>query len=387
MKKRIAILGSTGSIGKTLIDILKQYKKDNKIVLLTTNKNYKELFKQAKLFKVKNVIISDSKIYNFCRNHKIYKRFNISNRFNFNKLKLKKKIDYTMSSITGLDGLRPTLELIKYSKKIAIANKESIVCAWDIIFKELKKNKTEFVPVDSEHFSLWYGLESNKKKNIERIYLTASGGPFLNLPLKKFAKISISNATNHPNWSMGNKISIDSATLMNKVFEVIEAKKIFEIPYNQISILIHSESYVHAIIKFKDGMSKIVAHDTSMEIPIFNTIFSNQEKLIKTNKLNIKKLNNLNFKKVDTKKFPVISILKKMPQKNTLFETVLVSANDSLVELFLNKKIKFQEISERLIKIINLKEFKKYKKIYPKNSKEIMDLHQYVSSKIKNLSI
>jgi 1-deoxy-D-xylulose-5-phosphate reductoisomerase len=177
------------------------------------------------------------------------------------------------------------------------------------------------------------------------VYITASGGPFRNLPLNKFKDITIKNALKHPNWLMGKKISIDSATMMNKVFEIIEAKKIFDLKYSQLEILVHPKSYLHAIVKFNNGLSKLLVHDTNMTIPIFNSIYNNNEKNIKSKKINIDVLNNLDLKKVDNIKFPVIKIIKKLLEKDSLFETVIVSANDKLVNLFLNNKIKFSDIS------------------------------------------
>ena len=148
-----------------------------------------------------------------------------------------------MCAISGFQGLKPTLDIIKFTKTIAIANKESIICGWNLIKKDLKKYKTYFIPVDSEHFSIWSLLDNNKKNNFEKIYITASGGPFRKLSLKKFKNISIKDALKHPNWSMGKKITIDSATMMNKVFEIIEAKKIFDLNYKQLEILTHPKSY------------------------------------------------------------------------------------------------------------------------------------------------
>ena len=287
-----------------------------------------------------------------------------------------------MSSIIGLDGLDPTINIIKFTKKIAIANKESIVCGWLLIQKKLKKFKTEFIPVDSEHFSIWYGLNDERPNKLENIFITASGGPFNMLPFKKFNNIKITDAINHPNWKMGKKISVDSATMINKVYEVIEAKNIFKVGYDQIKILIHPKSYIHAILKFNNGMIKIVAHDTTMDIPIFNTIFNNDDKKIVSKKIDLKILNNLNFSYINYKKFPMIKLLKMLPDKNSLFETVIVSANDTLVNLFLNKKISFIDIQKKLFEIIKKKEFLKYKKIIPRKVNDIKDLNNYVRLKI-----
>ena len=234
---------------------------------------------------------------------------NIFNNYRELKSILKKKVDYVMSSITGVDGLYPTINIIKHTKKIAIANKESIICGWGLIQKELNKYQTEFIPVDSEHFSLWYSLKNMNINLIERIYLTASGGPFFKLPLNKFKNIDINKALKHPTWKMGNKISIDSATMINKVYEVIEAKNIFKIPYNKIDILVHPKSYIHAIVKFKNGLIKIIAHDTTMKIPIFNTLYFNTNKTINTSDLNLGTLNNLNLIKIDSRRYPMINLL------------------------------------------------------------------------------
>ncbi len=387
MKKKIAILGSTGSIGKSTVEIIKKDKKNFDTILLTTNNNYKELLKQTKLINPKNIIIKNKKYYDKVKNKLKNKKINIYNSFKDFDNKFNKKIDYTMCAISGLSGLKPTLDAIRFSKKVAIANKESLICGWNLISKSLKKNNTKFIPVDSEHFSISNLLNGMNNSYVEEILLTASGGPFLHYPLKKFKKIKPSEAVKHPNWSMGKKISIDSATLMNKVFEVIEAKKIFNIDLKKFKIVIHPNSYVHAVVKFKNGLTKILIHDTDMKIPIFNSIYELSQKSLKSKKINFKYLNNLNFIKVDRKKFPSVNFIKKMPKKNSLYETVLVSANDELVSMFLENKIKFQDIYKFLNKIINLNKFIIYKQKSPKNFNQIYKLHKYVRLKTRSLSI
>ena len=182
---------------------------------------------------------------------------------------------------------------------------------------------------------------------------------------------------------MGEKISIDSATMMNKVFEIIEAKNIFNLDYNKLSILIHPKSYVHAIVKFTDGLTKILVHDTSMSIPIFNSIYSkNDNQRLKSKKLNISTLNNLSFTNIDKKKFPLVDILSKLPKNISLFETILVTVNDALVQKFLNNEIKFTDITKLFLKFINDNNFLKYKKISPKSVEEVIKLSNYVSLKI-----
>ena len=318
--KKIIILGSTGSIGKQTLEIIKKDKKKFKILLLSTDKNINLISKQIKTFKVKNIVVTNKKKYKILK--KRFKKIKIFPDFKKIDKKLIVKADYAMSAISGIEGLRPTINIIKKTKRIAIANKESLICGWSLIQKELKKHKTEFIPVDSEHFSIWSVIKDYQKSDIEKIILTASGGPFLNKKIKK--NVSLRDAISHPNWSMGKKISIDSATMMNKIFEIIEAKKIFDIDLNKFEILIHPKSYIHAIVKFKNGLIKIIAHDTDMKIPISNSIYmgDNNQNFVKSKKININILNSLNLQKVRIKKFPVIKILNKITKKESLFDTV-----------------------------------------------------------------
>ena len=381
--KKIAILGSTGSVGKQTIDIIRKDKKNFKICLLTANKNHRLLSKQIKEFKVKNVILTNKKSYLIIK--KRFKKINILNKLDdLDKIAIP-KLDYTMSSISGFNGLKPTIKIIKKTKIIAIANKESIICGWSLIKKQLDKYKTKFIPVDSEHFSIWSVIKNINPNNIDQIIITASGGPFFDLKNKRIKKTP-KLATNHPNWNMGKKISTDSATLMNKVFEVIEAKKIFNLELKKFSVFIHPKSYIHGIVKLKNGLIKLVAHDTDMRIPILNSIYNNNTK-INSKKINIKLLNNLNLNKVDLKKYPSMNILKLVPKKETLFETLLVSANDELVDLFLKNKINFDDIYIKLKQIINNKLFLKYRLKKVNNLGQIEKLNEFVRLKTKSLSV
>jgi len=388
MKKKIIILGSTGSIGNTTIKILLKNKKNFDVTLLTANTNYVKLLSQAKKLKCKNIIVFNkenffkAKIINKDKNIKI---FNNINSF----LKSKKiKVDYTMCAISGMSGLQPLIEIIRITKNLAIANKESIICGWNLIQKKIAKYKVKFIPIDSEHFSIQSLIKNNKKIQIDKIFITASGGPFLNVPISQFKNISVESATKHPNWKMGKKISVDSSTLMNKVFEVIEAQRIFELPISKFKILIHPKSYLHSMVKFHDGTSKLLIHDTNMMIPIFNSLFDNDyNKKLKSKKIDLKIINNLNLSNVDVLRFPMVKFLKMIPRNISLFETVLVSANDCLVDLFLNKQIQYNDIYKILKKVLKLKEFIKLRSIKPKNVLQIIKLSKYVAFKTKSLSI
>jgi len=384
MKKKIAILGSTGSIGKQTLKIIKKDKKNFDVVLLSTNRNTKLILEQAKEFNVKNIVIKNYESYLKLKKKikylKVHKNFDNLEQF------IKKKLDYTMCAITGLEGLKPILKIVKHTKTIAIANKESIICGWCLINKQLQKHKTKFIPVDSEHFSIWSVIRDLNSSVVENIIITASGGPFFNNKNNSL-KITPKLASSHPNWKMGAKISVDSSTLMNKVFEIIEAKKIFNIELKKFKILIHPKSYVHAIVKLKNGLIKIVAHDTDMKIPITNSLYLNENKFIKTKNINVKILNNLKLTEVNKKQFPLIKLLKAVPKNNTLFETLLVSMNDELVSLFLNKKISYDQISKNLLSRINSKSFSKFKRKKLNNLAQIEKLNNFVRLKTKTLSV
>ncbi len=387
MKKKIAILGSTGSIGENTLKIIRKDKKSFDVNLLTTNKKINKILKQAKEFKVKTIIISDFNAFKKAQSRFKKSKIRIYNNFeNLDKI-FKKKNDLIMSSISGLIGLDPTLKSIKFTKKILIANKEAIICGWNLINKELNKYKTKFIPVDSEHFSIWSLLQNFSTNDIEKIYITASGGPFLNLPKKKFTNISVKNALNHPNWRMGKKITIDSSTLMNKVFEVIEAKNIFNLPFRKIAILTHPKSYVHSIIKFKTGLIKILVHEPDMKIPIFNSLYTEKQKFLRTSSLKLEVLNNLSLKVVDTKKFPSINILNSLPMFNSLFETVLITINDFYVHKFLKNEINFNNLIKNINNKLKKREFNKFKKLRPKSVSQIYNLRDYVSSIINKYSV
>jgi len=388
MKKKIIILGSTGSIGKNTVDVIRRNKTDFKIELLSTNKDINQILKQAKEFKVKNIIINNKKKFLEAKSKIKKNKIKIYNNFeSLDKIFFGKKLYYSMVSISGLDGLKPALKCAKFSKNLALVNKESIICGWDLIQKQIRRYNTNFIPIDSEHFSIFSLLQNHNSNEIEKIYITASGGPFVNFSKKKFKKIKLKDALKHPNWKMGKKITIDSSTLMNKVFEVIEAKNIFNISYEKISILTHPKSYIHAIIKFKNGLVKILVHEPDMRIPIQNSLKNVFIKNIKNKPLNIKILNNLKLNKVDTVKFPLIKILNKLPNKPSLFETVLITINDNLVYKFLEKKIDYKKLVTLIIKFSNLKEFQKYKKIKAKNVEDIYALRDYVSFKMNSIGI
>jgi len=370
MVNDIVILGSTGSIGNSVLDSIK-FQKNFKVKLLTTNKNSKKILNQAVKYNVKDVIIENEK--EFKKSREIFKKKKINLYLgirNINKI-IRKKVKYSINAISGINGLEPTLKIISKSENILIANKESIICGWHLINKKLIKFKTNFIPIDSEHYSIWELIKQENPKNVEKVILTASGGPFLNKPKNKIINIKPKYAIKHPNWKMGKKISIESSNLMNKIFEFIEAKKIFNLKNNQVSILIHPKSFIHAVVFLKGDLIKFLAHNPKMTIPISNALGIKKKSNIKKLKNYSKIFSSLKFDEPNKDKFPLLTLLEILPEKASFFETILISLNDLLVQKYLNGSINYISIKSNLLKHIKSPYFKKYYKLKPKNIYDI----------------
>ena len=371
MKMKIAILGSTGSIGKSTLDVIRKDKNFFEVVFLSANNNYKKLIQQAKEFNVKNILIKNQIFHERTeRSLKNSKTKVYSGDISLTNI-ISKKLDYTMAAIVGVAGLQPTIDAIKISKTVALANKESIICGWEILSKLIKKYKTKILPVDSEHFSIMELTKDISDEEVEEIIITASGGPFLNTPQHKLNYVKPTQAINHPNWKMGKKISIDSANLMNKVFEVIEACKIFKFNKKKYRIMIHPQSYVHSIIRFKNGLIKMILYNTDMKIPISNTLYGRKNHVLNVKKIDARILSKLSFQNVNTKRFPSIKLINKCLNLGFLAPTIVNASNEVLVSLFLTKKIGFLKIVKTINKIFRDKDFKKHAKRKPESIKDI----------------
>ena len=387
MKKKIAILGSTGSIGKSTLDIIRKDKKSFEIVFLSANNNYAKLVQQAKEFKVKNIFIKNKIFYERVKKSlKNSKTKVYSGDISITNI-VSKKIDYTMAAIVGVAGLQPTIDAIKISKTVALANKESIICGWEILSKLVKRYKTKIVPVDSEHFSIMELTKDIRDDEVEEIIITASGGPFLNSPINKLNHAKPKEAINHPNWKMGKKISVDSANMMNKVFEVIEAYKLFKFNKKKYKIVIHPQSYVHSIVRFKNGLIKMILYNTDMKIPISNTIYKNKNSFSNESKIDTKILTNLSFEKVNINKFPSIKLIKKCLNSGYSTPIIINASNEVLVGLFLKGKINFLDIVSTINKIFKDKDFNKYAKRKPKSVKEIKTIDSWARLKTTNMCV
>ncbi len=344
------------------------------------DKNYSLICKQIIKYKPKIYIINNIDILK-----KVKKRFkkNKTKIFSTRYLQEKniKKSDITIAAIPGIAGLKPTIELVKKSKRILIANKESIICGWNFIKKAAIKNNTKIIPIDSEHFSIMKLIENHKTEEIKKIYLTASGGPFLKFKLSKLKNIKPKQAIKHPKWKMGKKISIDSASLMNKMLEFVEAQKIFEISPSKIEIVVHPQSLVHAIVEFKNGLFKFLYHKTTMSIPLANAIFENKndiENFLKP-ELNGKRkifFENLNFLEVDKKRYPIINLKSRI---NEYISTPIIvnAVNEILVDQFLKKKIPFNSFYRYILRVLNDRNYKKYAIKEPKNISQVFQIDQW----------
>ena len=378
MTKFVSILGSTGSVGLAVLKILDKDRL-TKINLLCANKSYSLICSQIKKYKPKIFIINNHLIFK-----KVKKKFKKKNTIilnTFNSLKIKKKSDITVSAIPGIAGLQPTLKMIEGSKKILIANKESIICGWDLLSKKAKKNKAKIIPIDSEHFSIMKLLETNKLEDINKIYITASGGPFLNYSINQLKKIRPSDALKHPKWKMGKKVTIDSATLMNKILELIEAQLLFNLDLKKLDILIHPESLVHAVVELNNGLCKFIYHDTSMIIPIANAIYEDK---LNINHFYIKKNNvikDLTFKKVNKNIFPIIKLKKKLNEYPAT-PIIINAVNEILVDQFLRKKIPFSSIYKFIMAILKDRNYRKYAIKRPKNINQIFKVDNWARNRI-----
>jgi len=388
-KQRIAILGSTGSVGSATLNIISKYQNLFKVDLLVCENNNLKISQQANKFSAKYIFInnneSSSKINkkNLNSNVKILRDFAELERIFLKK----KKFDKVILCVSSYSGLKYAFSAIKFSKELLIANKESIICGGHIFLKEAKKHNCKITSIDSEHYCLSEILKNEKLSTINSVYLTASGGPFLNKKKKFYNKSLVKDVIKHPKWKMGKKISVDSATMVNKIFEIIEAHVLFNIPLAKIKIKIHKESLIHSAVIFKDGLVKIIMHDTSMIIPIrnclFNQKFFSQKKNYFSNKPNF----SLSFNETLIKKFEIIFFALKIIRLGQRAWILFNIINDKLVEKFFKKEIFFYQITKNLIKIFKNKTVIFYCKTRIKNLSDIYATINYAENFIKNYEV
>ena len=353
MKKKICILGSTGSIGCNTLDLISQHKDKYEVTTLTANKNAKKLAEQAIKFQAKNVVICDESKYKELK--ELLSGYDV-NIFSGHKELINMsglQHDIAIVGIMGMIAIKPIMQAIGNSKVIGLANKESIVCAGDFIMSKAKDSITKIIPLDSEHNAIFQIFEENNRKNIDQIILTASGGPFLNKSIEELKFITPEQATWHPNWKMGAKISVDCANMVNKGLEVIEACKLFNLDIDKVDAIIHPESIIHGMVYYSDGsvLSQMAYHDMKTSI---STVFEYPKRLIfNYNKLDFGKIGSLNFQKITQEYFPLFYLAKQAYKLGNYALITFNIANEIAVEAFIQKKISFLEINKIVKNSIN----------------------------------
>jgi len=344
--KRIGILGSTGSIGVQTLEIIKKSLNKFSVDYLYADSNYKVLYDQIEIFSPDYACINNKKSYKKLSQliGKQCKTKLILGEDESLKMIGSRKVDLVLNGIVGIDGLKSTIAAIKNNIDVALSNKESLVLAGEIVNKLAKKYNVNIFPVDSEHSAIWQCLKGESKKDINKIILTASGGPFRKLAKESFSNITVKEALKHPNWEMGNKITIDSATMMNKGFEVIETYYLFNIHQNNIEVLVHPESIVHSMVEFNDKSIKAQLGYPDMKIPINYALNYPIHSNLEVDSLDLSKISHLTFEKPDLDKFKCIKLAYKALEMGGTATAALNIANDFLVDLFLNEKISFIDI-------------------------------------------
>ena len=358
MKKRIAILGSTGSIGTQALDVISQHPERFEVEVLTANNNYKLLETQARLFMPDTVVIGNEIYYERLKKNledlpiKVF-----AGNESIGQVVQMDNIDMVLTAMVGYAGLKPTLSAIDAGKNIALANKETLVVAGKLIIDLARQKRVRIIPVDSEHSAIYQCLVGEGFNKIEKIILTASGGPFHKLKKDTLVDVTPEDALKHPNWEMGAKITIDSASLMNKGFEAIEAKWLFNITPEQIEVLVHPQSIVHSMVQFEDGSIKAQLGLPDMKLPILYA-FSFPERLRSDfPRLHFNDYPNLSFEPPDTNKFPNLTLAYKAMEAGGNTPCVLNAANEIVVKAFLEKKIRFTEMSDIIHKTMDSVEF------------------------------
>ena len=347
--RKISILGATGSIGTQTLDVIRKSNEELKLIGVTANTSIEKVIEIIEEFNPSYVAMMDSRsasvINKYCKEHNKAIEVLVGIK-GLNKIASLDEIDIVVTSVVGMIGLEPTMKAIEAKKDIALANKETLVVAGEIVMKAAKENNVNIFPVDSEHSAIFQSLRGNDIKTLRKVILTASGGPFRGKTIEELKAVEVEDALKHPKWNMGRKISIDSATLMNKGLEVIEAHWLFDCDYDNIQVVVHPQSIVHSMVEYNDGsiIAQLGAQD--MRLPIQYALnYEKREKLI-ADTIDFYEISKLTFEKPDTETFKALNLSFKAGKMGGLMPTVLNGANEAVVELFLNKKIKFLQISD-----------------------------------------
>ena len=350
--KSVLILGSTGSIGSNTLEVIRKHPGKFTIKTIVAGKNAAKLIEQINEFHPENAIIANESLYKEVKANISNARTSLTAGAQAVLDAVKEKHDIAIAAITGIAGLIPIVHAIPHIKTLGIANKESLVCAGSLIIDLTKKHKVKVIPIDSEHNAIFQIFDKGMVGDIKNVILTASGGPFLNKSLEEMAVCTPEDAMKHPNWKMGKKISIDSATMMNKTLEVIEAVRLFDIDIKKIAVLVHKESIVHGMIQYGDGslIAQMSNHD--MQIPISLALMHPKRAYLDSLLLDLSLINTLTFLKPDYQKFPSLKLAEEVVLAGDYAAIILNAANEVSVESFLNNKIGFLKIYETVASTI-----------------------------------
>lgn len=379
-QKTVSILGSTGSIGCSAVAVLEQNLDLFKVKFLAANNNYELLAQQAEKLMPESVVIVNEDYYSLLKSKLSHLPISVYSGLESLLSLCEQKCDVVISSITGCAGLLPTWIAISSGSNIALANKESLVCAGSLLIEHAKQNKVKIIPVDSEHNAIMQILDLNRSDLVDKIILTASGGPFLKTDISDLTSVTLSQALKHPTWKMGKKISIDSATMFNKGLELIEAHHLFDIAVDNIDIIIHPQSIIHSMVSYKNGVTIAQMSQNDMQIPISVALFWPNKFQSNLKCLNFEQISELNFFPLDTKKFPAIGIVKQAIKQGGNAPLVINAANEVAVQYFLSEKINFVDIAKIVENMLEIIEFNKLNSL-----DDVVEQDKFVQSKTREL--
>lgn len=357
-KRKVAILGSTGSIGRQALEVIAEHPELFEVELITANTSYELLAEQAIKFDVNNAVICDENCYEKARSllsGSDVKLF--SGIDSVCSLVASDRIDIVLASFVGFSGLKPVIAAIKAGKPLALANKETLVAAGKYVTELAESHSVPIIPVDSEHSAIFQALQGSFGAPVEKLLITASGGPFLSMTREQMSEVSAKQALAHPRWKMGAKITIDSATMMNKGFEVIEARWLFDMPADKIEVVVHPESIIHSMVQYQDGAVIAQLGLPDMKIPIQYAMTYPRRESIKGDRLDLTTLGRLTFKSPDFKQFPTLEYAYECLRKGGNACCILNGANEEAVAAFLKGRIRFTDISDIIAQTLDTCEF------------------------------
>ncbi|WP_411170534.1 1-deoxy-D-xylulose-5-phosphate reductoisomerase [Clostridium sp. MB05] len=381
--KNISILGATGSIGTQTLEVIRSSNNEIRLIGVTANSSVEKIKEIINEFNPKYVAMMDEESVKSIKTHCLENNLNIevfSGIEGLEKIASLEEIDMVVTSVVGMIGLRPTIKAIEAKKDIALANKETLVVAGELVMKKAKEMGVEILPVDSEHSAIFQSLNGYNEEDVSKIILTASGGPFRGKNIEELKNVTVKDALKHPKWNMGQKISIDSATLMNKGLEVIEAHFLFNCPYENIEVVVHPQSIIHSMVEYNDASVIAQLGSTDMKLPIQYALNKKERKHAIAKRLNFYEIGTLTFEKPDIDTFKCLKLAYRVGKEGGLAPCILNGANEEAVALLLEEKIKFLQIAEIIEEVLEYFKEEKSKEVTLEN---VIELDNKVREYIK----